>query len=180
MKDTIWKLNTSNLGKFEEFKRLFLSFGKELESSHIDLQEIDADPLLVMVHKASQFQDKVLVEDSSLDIEGAVVGIHVRALLDQLDRYVGKRALWTVLLGYRENNEVLIFKGAVPGLIVNPRGTQGFGFDPVFLPDGSTKTLGEEKPDAYNARAKAVSALMSRDVFAKKTIMEEWKGPWQK
>lgn len=36
------------------------------------------------------------------------------------------------------------FRGAVEGLLVwPPRGSQGFGFDPIFLPDGHDKTFGE-------------------------------------
>ncbi|OWU85987.1 nucleoside-triphosphate diphosphatase [Oceanicola sp. 22II-s10i] len=40
-----------------------------------------------------------------------------------------------------------IFAGLVHGRIVWPmRGTQGFGFDPVFVPDGETETFGEMDP----------------------------------
>ena len=43
----MWKLNTSNQGKFEEFKRLFAHHGVELDTTHIDLKEIDADILIL-------------------------------------------------------------------------------------------------------------------------------------
>jgi XTP/dITP diphosphohydrolase len=36
-----------------------------------------------------------------------------------------------------------IFRGEVHGQIVPPRGTAGFGYDPLFLPDGHTRTFGE-------------------------------------
>jgi XTP/dITP diphosphohydrolase len=35
------------------------------------------------------------------------------------------------------------FEGRVDGTIVVPRGTAGFGYDPIFLPDGHTRTFGE-------------------------------------
>lgn len=176
----VWKLNTSNLGKFEEFKRLFDQHGSSLEATHIDLDEIDADPIKVIAHKASQLGENVIVEDTSLDIEGASVGVNIRWLLDHLKDLVGKRAEWTVLLGFRQGNEVFIYKGSVLGTIVEPKGSAGFGFDPVFQPDGADKTLAEAKPDAVNARAKAVEALIKGDVFMKHPIIEDWEGPWQK
>jgi XTP/dITP diphosphohydrolase len=180
MTSSLWKLNTSNKGKFEEFKRLFSQHGSTLEASHIDLKEIDADPIKVVAHKASQLKDKTIVEDASLDIEGASVGVNVRWLLDHLSEYAGRKAKWTVLLAFRQNDQVYIYKGTILGTIVVPRGRDGFGFDPVFLPDGSTKTLAEFKPDQFNARAKAVEAMMKEELFTKHPIIENWDGPWQK
>jgi XTP/dITP diphosphohydrolase len=40
------------------------------------------------------------------------------------------------------------FEGRVEGTIVDtPRGTKGFGYDPLFLPDGFTRTFGEMTPE---------------------------------
>lgn len=39
------------------------------------------------------------------------------------------------------------FEGRVFGEVVPPRGTLGFGYDPLFLPDGHTRTFGEMSPD---------------------------------
>jgi hypothetical protein len=39
IKPSSWKLNTSNVGKFEEFKRLFAQRHSTLEVSHFDLKE---------------------------------------------------------------------------------------------------------------------------------------------
>jgi XTP/dITP diphosphohydrolase len=175
-----WKLNTSNLGKFEEFKRLFSQEGHSLEATHIDLEEIDSDPIKVIAHKASQLGENVIVEDTSLDIERASVGVNIRWLLDHLKNFVGKKAEWTVLLAFKQENTVFIYKGSISGTIVEPQGTTGFGFDPVFKPDGSTKTLAESKPDSVNARAKAVEALIKGDLYMKHPLIESWDGPWQK
>lgn len=180
MKSPSWKLNTSNLGKFEEFKRLFAQYGQILETSHFDLKEIDADPIKVIAHKASQLEENIIVEDTSLDIEGASIGINIRWLLDHLTEYAGRKAEWTVLLAFRERDQILIYKGSVSGTIVLPKGTKGFGFDPVFLPIGSKETLAESKPDAVNARAKAVYALLEGSVWTKHPMIQKWEGPWQK
>jgi XTP/dITP diphosphohydrolase len=40
------------------------------------------------------------------------------------------------------------FEGRVDGMLVwPPRGDQGFGYDPVFLPDGHDRTFGEMNAD---------------------------------
>lgn len=179
MKDSTWKLNTSNPGKFEEFKRLFAERGSLLEATHFDLKEIDADPIQVIAHKASQLGENVLVEDTSLEIEGASVGIHIRWLLDHLTDYASRKAHWTVLLAFRRDDQINIYKSSVSGTIVPPKGQTGFGFDPVFLPEGAIETLAESKPDLYNARAKAVDALLKGNVWTKHPVIENWDGPWQ-
>lgn len=44
------------------------------------------------------------------------------------------------------------FEGKVFGTLVwPPRGTRGFGYDPMFLPDGYTETFGEMTPEAKHA-----------------------------
>ena len=57
----------------------------------------------------------------------------------------------------------LIFDGTVGGRLVWPtRGTHGFGFDPMFLPDGETETFGEMDParkHAMSHRAVAFAKL---------------------
>jgi XTP/dITP diphosphohydrolase len=180
MRGPNWKLNTSNQGKFQEFKRLFAKYGNTLETSHTDLKEIEADPIKVVAHKASQLGENIIVEDTSLDIEGASIGVNIRWLLDLLAEYAGRKAEWTVLLALRQDNQVYIYKGSVSGIIVEPRGTTGFGFDSVFLPNGSNHTLAESKPDAFNARVKAVASLLQGNVWTKHSIIENWEGPWQK
>jgi inosine/xanthosine triphosphate pyrophosphatase family protein len=56
-------INTSNPGKFEEFKRLFAKYGIPLTATHEDLAEIDADPVAVVAHKATSVPENVIVED---------------------------------------------------------------------------------------------------------------------
>jgi len=58
---------------------------------------------------------------------------------------------------------VQFFEGTVPGhLVWPPRGTQGFGYDPMFVPLGYDITFGEMDPDKKHAishRAKAFAAF---------------------
>ena len=58
---------------------------------------------------------------------------------------------------------VQFFEGTVPGhLIWPPRGERGFGYDPMFVPDGYDLTFGEMDPDQKHAishRARAFAAF---------------------
>jgi XTP/dITP diphosphohydrolase len=58
------------------------------------------------------------------------------------------------------------FNGAVEGTIVNrPRGSHGFGYDPIFVPNGFEQTFAELLPETKNRishRAKAIRALAAK------------------
>ena len=58
---------------------------------------------------------------------------------------------------------VQFFEGTVPGCLVwPPRGGKGFGYDPIFVPDGYAVTFGEMDPDKKHAishRARAFAAF---------------------
>lgn len=56
------------------------------------------------------------------------------------------------------------FEGVLPGTIIHERrGTQGFGYDPVFLPENSSRTLAEmslEEKNTLSHRARAIEKLV--------------------
>jgi len=56
-----------------------------------------------------------------------------------------------------------VMEGVCPGRILDsPRGVEGFGYDPLFVPDGEERTFAELPPDVKNAishRGRAVAAL---------------------
>jgi XTP/dITP diphosphohydrolase len=58
----------------------------------------------------------------------------------------------------------VVVRGVWPGSIVRePRGYGGFGYDPVFLPEGSSRTAAElspEEKDAVSHRGRALAALL--------------------
>jgi XTP/dITP diphosphohydrolase len=62
------------------------------------------------------------------------------------------------------NGEAVALTGKVYGTIVwPPRGTRGFGYDPIFLPEGYTETFGEMEPELKNRlshRMRAFEKLM--------------------
>ncbi len=63
------------------------------------------------------------------------------------------------------DGELREFEGRVEGEIVwPPRGEGGFGYDPVFVPEGESRSFAEMQPaekDALSHRARAVAALLA-------------------
>ena len=63
------------------------------------------------------------------------------------------------------DGETALFEGRVDGTLVWPiRGANGFGYDPMFLPDGHDLTFGEMEPAAKHAishRARAFAKLVA-------------------
>jgi XTP/dITP diphosphohydrolase len=68
-------------------------------------------------------------------------------------RQPGPRANFTAALCLAwPNGKAETFEGKVYGhLVWPPRGTRGFGYDPMFVPEGHSLTFGEMEPDAKHA-----------------------------
>jgi XTP/dITP diphosphohydrolase len=91
---------------------------------------------------------------------------NVRLLLERLAGVAPDRRgarFRTVCVACFGESEELVAEGALEGRIVDaPRGTRGFGYDPVFEVDGLGRTLAEIEPAEKNAlshRARAVREL---------------------
>ena len=67
------------------------------------------------------------------------------------------------------HESALVFEGEVHGTLVFPgRGIHGFGYDPIFVPEGMTETFGEIEPAAKHGmshRARAFEKLVKSAVF---------------
>jgi XTP/dITP diphosphohydrolase len=95
------------------------------------------------------------------DFAGAMARVNV-----ELGEAADRRA-WFVAalcLGWPDGHTET-FVGRVDGSAIwPPRGDRGFGYDPMFLPNGATLTFGEMEPDAKHAlshRARAFAQLMA-------------------
>jgi len=81
-------------------------------------------------------------------------------LLPHTNRRARFRTMISLLLGGREH----LFEGICEGTIeMAPRGTGGFGYDPVFTPKGASKTFGEmtlAEKSTYSHRRRAADQLV--------------------
>ena len=65
-------------------------------------------------------------------------------LLQRLDTKDDRRARFRTVMALIMDGERFLFEGMVEGEIAtSPRGSNGFGYDPVFIPEGFDKTFGE-------------------------------------
>ena len=84
----------------------------------------------------------------------------LKELEDKKDRHARFRTIIT-LIG---RNEYQVFEGIVRGTILHRRsGVGGFGYDPVFQPEGFSKTLAQMSMDEKNSishRGQAVRKLV--------------------
>jgi len=173
-KTMTYYVNTSSPLKLSEFKKYL---NGNVISEMKDLPEPDADPITIVTYKASQF-NQVLIDDTSLEIEGEAIGAKVRWLIESLPKHEGKQARFVSLLGIRIDDQVMIYKGEIEGLIVAARG-EPYGFLPYFQPNGAIKTLAEELPDEFNARYFAVQNFLNKNAHLITKPIFFWDGKFQ-
>lgn len=89
---------------------------------------------------------------------------NMNLLLSKLADKEDKRARFRTVITFMTAGIVKQFEGEVSGTILSvKRGNKGFGYDPVFLPDGHLKTLAEmsmEEKNAISHRARAFKKLV--------------------
>lgn len=166
---------TGNKGKFEEVAAVL----PDLIQLDIDLPEIQAiDPRAVIRAKLDaalhHTSGEFLVEDTSLMLDclnglpGPLIKWFLKTVGNQGLFEIAKRfgvfgAEAKVMVGYARNHEeIYFFEGSLRGGIVSPRGDGGIGWDPIFQPDGHTKTFAEmtqEEKNQISMRRIAVDQL---------------------
>ncbi len=151
----------------------------------IELAEIQSLDLHEIVeHKAREayryIQKPVLVEDTSLIFHalGRLPGPFIKWFLVELDNnglcklldgYKDRSALAEVCFGFHDGKELHFFDGEWKGSIaLSPRGNRGFGWDPIFIPEGHEKTWGEMTPEEQKETSMRRIALKKLENFLKR------------
>ncbi|MEC9367259.1 MAG: RdgB/HAM1 family non-canonical purine NTP pyrophosphatase [Pseudomonadota bacterium] len=103
---------------------------------------------------------------SDRDFARAMRNVEERLQAQGAREALARRANFTCALALAlPGGECHIFLGKVFGTLVwPPRGTRGFGYDPMFLPDGETLTFGDMEPHAKHAishRARAFEKFLA-------------------
>ncbi len=90
---------------------------------------------------------------------------NIDKLLHKLEGKDDTRARFKTVISLIIDGKETLFEGICNGRIIRERkGSKGFGYDPVFVPDGSEKTFAEmelEEKDRYSHRAKATQKLVT-------------------
>ncbi len=89
---------------------------------------------------------------------------NVAKLLKELEGKDNRKARFRTVIALIMGGKRYLFEGTVEGIITTaPKGTSGFGYDPVFQPNGYDKTFAEltlEDKNTISHRAKAVEQLV--------------------
>ena len=182
---------TNNAHKLEEISEILSGTGIEILSlgdigCHDDIPET-ADTLEGnALQKAKYIYDKYhmscFADDTGLEVDalGGAPGVYsaryaggaghdseanMAKLLGEIRPFTDRKAAFrTVICLILENNpEPVTFEGKVDGEITTERhGAEGFGYDPVFRPDGYAETfaqMGAEEKNKISHRARAVAKL---------------------
>lgn len=161
---------TGNENKLKEARSIL---GEDVQSVKIDLLEIqDLDPLTVVIHKAKEAYEKlgtaILVEDTSLMIESmnGLPGPFIKWFLETLKNKgiiemthpANRKAKAICYVAVFDGKNIIYGKGETEGLISIEERGQGFGWDAIFIPNGSDKTFGQmslEEKNLFSMRKKA-------------------------
>jgi XTP/dITP diphosphohydrolase len=183
---------TRNAHKTEEIQRILgPQFNVTDLAAHPEIPHIaesgttfQENAILKAVAVSKRMPGFVIADDSGLEVEalGGAPGIHsaryagmnatdqekTDKLLEELTR-VGatknaRRARFRCVLTLACKGNVLgAFEGIIKGQIADrPRGSHGFGYDPIFMPEGFQQTFGELAPAEKNQlshRARALERL---------------------
>ncbi len=172
-------LVTGNPSKLKEWQQI-LPPTITMDIADIDLVEIQSDnPEEIITDKARRAFEAmgkpVVVEDVEAGLEklnglpGPFIKFFLKKLgndaLYQLAGREGERATISCSIAYYDGQTMLTVRGDVPGIIVAPRGNDGFGFDITFMPEGETQTYAEmddEKKNSLSHRQKAIRLLIEK------------------
>lgn len=168
---------TSNRDKFVEASLFLRPLGYDVNWRRANLLEPQFDTLdeVVKVKLANAPLDTsiAMVEDSGFFVHSLngfpgvyssyvfrVLGCEgILRLLDNL----GREAHFEAVFGLRRGRGINLFRGVVQGKVSRKqRGQFGFGFDPIFVPEGYSLTLAELPPEEkvkISHRSKALASL---------------------
>jgi XTP/dITP diphosphohydrolase len=154
----IW-MGTSSDHKYKEAQEVLAEYGIELERLSIDRIEIQADdPELIAEYslKMLDVQVPILIEDAGLYIDKyygfpgpyssyALRTVNNEGILKLMEGETERGAKYISALAFRDGSTSVTFTGEVVGRIAEEmRGVNGFGYDPIFIPDeGDGRTFGE-------------------------------------
>ena len=83
-----------------------------------------------------------------------------KKLLDELANFTNRKAIFVTTITLILNNQIFFFNGQINGTIaLEPKGIKGFGYDPLFIPQGYQSTFAELEKDVKNKISHRAIAL---------------------
>ncbi len=173
-------LVTQNRHKLEELRPLFDRYGVLYDTTDVEKIEIRSErvediALAAARHAYSILKRPVIVDDTGLYIlalDGfpgsyaayVLKSIGNNGILRLLEGRSDRSAVFVTAVGYCDGVHLRSFEGEVKGSIgTAPAGEGGFGYDPVFIPEGAKKTYAQmslEEKVGMSHRTRAFAAFL--------------------
>ena len=179
---------TNNAHKLDEIRAMVGDSFRILSLAdigcHADIPEtadtLEGNALIKARYVFDHYGLDCFADDTGLEVEalGGAPGVHTaryaypdrhdpvantRKLLAELEGSDNRRAAFRTAIALIQDGKEHLFEGRVDGIIATEeRGTEGFGYDPVFIPEDTGKTFAELGIDVKNQishRARAVQRL---------------------
>ena len=170
---------TKNKGKFDEAACVAIKYGIELAQVRIEKYETQDDDLRKIATVAAEQAllelktSAIVAEDAGFFID-ALNGfpgpyssyvyktLGVNGILKLMEKTSKREAHFASAVAYCGGGHTKCFEGIVKGKVdFRPRGKQGFGFDPIFIPNqGDGRTFAQmdiDQKNQYSHRALAFS-----------------------
>ncbi len=179
---------TNNPHKLQELKELMPSKVELISLSDLEINEDIPETSDTLEGNASQkaffiydrtgyncFADDTGLEIPALDNEPGVYSAryagpakdseaNIQKVLSLLAGKKSREARFRTVISLIVNGEECLFEGVVEGqILLQKRGVSGFGYDPVFLPDGCDRSFAEmsmEEKNRISHRGRAVAKLI--------------------
>lgn len=143
--------NTLEANASEKSKTIFKLTGNNCfsEDTGLEVEALDGEPGV----KSARYAGNNKNFDSNID-----------KLLLNIKPQKNKTARFRTVISLIKDGKEFLFEGICNGKITNERkGANGFGYDPVFIPDGSTNTFAEmdiNEKNKFSHRKKAMEKLI--------------------
>lgn len=179
---------TNNKHKLHEIRKITAGSMEILSLSEINCHEeipetgatLEENALIKAQFIKDKFGFDCFADDTGLEVDAldGAPGVYSSRYageacdpLDNMDKILrvmqgerNRNARFRTVIALLLNGERLFFEGAIKGRIIEEkRGTSGFGYDPVFLPDGYNQTfaeLGDDEKNKISHRAIATRKLV--------------------
>lgn len=155
-----------------------LSLTEEIIENGLTLEEnalIKARSLYAQIHQASFADDSGLEVDILQGRPGVYSARYAgpeknddannRKLLRELEGKLNRSAAFKTVIAFVDGQHEFLFSGEVRGTISHePKGIKGFGYDPIFIPEGWNKSFAEVEKEVKNSishRAQAFEKFIS-------------------
>lgn len=148
---------SSNEHKFEEAQRILSTLGVNIKLFKTTLEEIQSNSLNEIAKRKAidaftKIQKPILIEDDGLFINSlngfpgpyssyAYDTIGNTGIIQLLENTELRDAKFVAIIAYCNGiDEVKLFESSIPGKISKEIENGGWGYDPIFIPDGESKT----------------------------------------